>query len=122
MNEPSLTRPALAALVPVGLIAAAWGSRRFTRVEVEGDSMRPALSGGDRLLVYRTERVRPGDVVVVRDPRDERSLWVKRVRDVTDGGIDVRGDDPGRSTDSRHVGPIPRRLVVGRVVRRYAEG
>lgn len=84
--------------------------------------MRPAFAPGDRLLVLRTERVRPGEVVVVRDPRHEASLWVKRVRDVTDDGIDVRGDDPARSTDSRHVGPIPRRLVVGRVVRRYAEG
>src|SRR5438874_12557495 len=40
------------------------------RVEVHGDSMRPGLEPGDRLLVVGLGRPRPGDVVAVVDPRD----------------------------------------------------
>ncbi|MEM9033945.1 MAG: nickel-type superoxide dismutase maturation protease [Actinomycetota bacterium] len=100
--------------------AVAVGVRRTTRVRVSGPSMQPTYDDGDRLLVWRTRRVRPGQVIVLRAPRGHTGLWVKRVHDVGEEGVDVRGDEPDRSTDSRHVGPVPRRLVVGRVVRRYA--
>ncbi len=120
MNATTLLRRVSVAVLPLGLILAVAGHRWFTRVEVRGESMRPVLRPGDRLLVRRTDRVRPGEIAVVRDPRDGRSLWIKRVHDVTDDGVDVRGDAPDRSTDSRQVGPVPRRLVVGRVVRRYS--
>src|SRR6266576_3136785 len=42
------------------------------RVAVHGDSMRPGLEPGDRLLVtaWPGWRPRPGDVVAVVDPRD----------------------------------------------------
>ena len=122
MNVSSLLRRVLVAVLSSGLILAVVGARWFTRVEVDGDSMQPGLSPGDRLLVRRTDRVRPGQVVVLRDPRDGRSLWIKRVHDVADGGVDVRGDAPHRSTDSRQVGLVPRDHLVGRVVRRYAAG
>lgn len=95
-------------------------ARRTLRIRIEGPSMEPTFADGDRLLVWRTDRLSPGQVAVVRDPREPTRLWVKRVHDVADDGLDVRGDDPDRSTDSRTVGLIPRRLVVGRVVRRYA--
>lgn len=121
-DESTLLRRAAVTVLSASLILGVVVTRRFTRIEVDGESMSPTLCAGDRLLVWRTQQVRPGELVVVHDPRDGESLWVKRVRDVTDDGVDVRGDDPDRSTDSRHVGPIPRRLVVGRVVRRYAEG
>ena len=100
---------AIAALVrPVG------------RVAVEGGSMRPALEPGDRLLVVRRRRYRPGAVVAVADPRDGR-LLVKRVAAVTsDGRLVVVGDDPAASTDSRTFGSVPRRLVRGEAVHRYA--
>src|SRR5205807_5623378 len=49
------------------------------RVAVQGDSMRPALEPGDRLLVLRLLRPRPGDVVAVVDPRDGERVMVKRV-------------------------------------------
>ena len=44
---------------------------------------------------------------------------VKRVRSVEGGAVDVRGDNPGASTDSRHFGPVPRANLAGRVVYRY---
>jgi nickel-type superoxide dismutase maturation protease len=88
------------------------------RVQVHGDSMRPALEAGDRLLVVSL-RPRPGDVVAVVDPREERRVMVKRVSSVDGEGIVVLGDDPAASTDSRTFGPDDRPVVLGRAVYRY---
>lgn len=93
----------------------------FPRVRVTGTSMAPLLAEGDRLLVQRTRRVRRGDVVVVADPRTPRRWVVKRARAVAaDGGVEVRGDAPDASTDSRSFGIVPSRFVIGRVRYRYA--
>jgi nickel-type superoxide dismutase maturation protease len=89
------------------------------RVQVSGDSMRPGLQGGDRLLVMRARRVRKGDVVAVADPRRPARVVVKRVAAVGPDGVTVLGDDPDASTDSRTYGPVPRALVQGRAVYRY---
>ena len=89
------------------------------RVAVHGDSMRPVLEPGDRLVVVGVLKPRPGDVVAVADPRDGRRVLVKRVAAVDPGGITVLGDDPTASTDSRTFGPVPRALVLGRAVYRY---
>ena len=108
----------------VGALALVGGAtavlRPLGRVVVEGGSMRPSLEPGDRLLLVRRRRYRPGDVVAVADPRDGR-LLVKRVAAVTpDGRLVVAGDDPAASTDSRTFGPVPRASVRGRAVHRYA--
>ena len=84
----------------------------LTLVRVAGGSMRPALEAGDRLLVVRRRRYRPGDIVAVRDPRQPTRVVVKRVA--------VDGGDPDASTDSRTFGPVPRAAVLGRAVYRYA--
>jgi nickel-type superoxide dismutase maturation protease len=89
------------------------------RVAVNGDSMRPGLEPGDRLLVVGLVRPRPGDVVAVADPRDERRVMVKRVSAVDAAGVTVLGDNPTVSTDSRTFGPVPPHLVLGRAVYRY---
>lgn len=81
--------------------------------------MGATLVPGDRLIVVR-RAPRPGDVVAVRDPRRPDRLLVKRVCVVGPTGLDVRGDDPDRSTDSRAFGPVPLESVVGVVVHRYA--
>ncbi|HET6812122.1 MAG TPA: nickel-type superoxide dismutase maturation protease [Acidimicrobiales bacterium] len=109
-------------LVPVLVAAAlsAVGLRRVLRLEVQGDSMTPALRPGDRVLVVRTGRLRPGQVAAVRDPRDRARVVVKRVAGGSAAvGWRVLGDNPARSTDSRVFGPVPADLVVGRVVYRY---
>ena len=94
--------------------------RRVHRVEVAGPSMRPSLEPGDRLLVVRGHPVRPGHVVAGHDPRDDERIMVKRVAAVwPDGSVDVRGDAPDVSTDSRDLGPLDRDLVLGRAVWRY---
>lgn len=86
------------------------------RVEVHGDSMLPTLRPGERLLVVRVRRARPGQVVVVDDPRVPGRTLVKRVASVTGAVADVVGDNAAASTDSAVFGPVP---VRARVVYRY---
>ncbi len=82
---------------------------------VREPSMVPTLRDGDAILVRRTGRARPGQVVVVTFP-NEPGLFVKRaVRQEGDGWW-VEGDNADVSTDSRRYGPA---TVVGRVVLRW---
>jgi nickel-type superoxide dismutase maturation protease len=92
---------------------------RTTRVVVDGESMRPVLEPGDRLLVRRTQRPRAGDVVALHDPRDQARVLVKRVARLTDDGVVVLGDSAAASTDSRVFGPVPPALLIGVAVYRY---
>lgn len=105
-------------LVAAGVVTvAAW--RPVRRVEVVGESMLPALRPGERLLVVRGRRARPGDVVAVRDPRAPARTMVKRVAAVAAGGVTVLGDNAAASTDSRALGPVAPGAVVGRAFYRY---
>jgi nickel-type superoxide dismutase maturation protease len=102
---------------------AASASRVLRRVEVAGESMLPGLAPGDRLLVLRHPRWRwrAGQLAALRDPRDGRdaALLVKRVVRVSPSGVEVRGDNPSASTDSRTFGPVSPNLLVGPVLYRY---
>jgi nickel-type superoxide dismutase maturation protease len=92
--------------------------RRFV---VADTSMRPTLQPGDRLIVARWLRVSPGDLVVVHDPRAPSTFLVKRVRALAHGqGVEVRGDNPNVSSDSREFGLVPSSLIVGRACWRYS--
>jgi nickel-type superoxide dismutase maturation protease len=90
------------------------------RVVVAGRSMLPAFEPGDRLLVIPGWSVRPGQVVAVRDPHDRSRILIKRVRALVGSRVDVRGDNPAESTDSRQFGLVPRSALAGRVIYRYA--
>jgi nickel-type superoxide dismutase maturation protease len=112
----TLRLPVRAAAAGSALLAiVAW--RLLRRVEVEGDSMWPTLLAGDRLLVVRGLRARPGHLVTVSDPRQPSRLLVKRVAAVDGGRLTVLGDNPARSTDSRVFGTLD--AVQGRPVYRY---
>lgn len=105
-------------LVAAGVVTAAlW--RPVRRVEVVGDSMRPALLPGDRLLVWRPARARPGDVVAVSDPRLPSRTMVKRVAARGPEGVTVLGDNAVASTDSRQLGPLAPAALRGRAFYRY---
>ncbi len=85
--------------------------------------MLPALQPGDRLLVGRWLAVHAGDIVTFRDPESPSALLIKRVLTVAlNGELTVRGDNPNVSRDSRHFGPVPRSLIVGRAFYRYLPG
>ena len=118
-----------AALVGVGL--------RRSLMRVRGLSMRPTLREGDLVLTvplppvsgdgplhgtaWETRRrlVRPGVMVVLSEPGAREHLIIKRVTAITPDGVEVVGDDPGWSIDSRTFGSVPhrdvRRIVLGKV-------
>jgi phage repressor protein C with HTH and peptisase S24 domain len=88
--------------------------RLFT-VVVRGPSMVPTLRDGDALLVWRSKRIRPGQVAVVALP-GVSGLSVKRAVRPAGTGWWVEGDNPFGSTDSRELGAAE---VVGRVLLRW---
>ncbi len=127
--------------VALGLLTAAAvgiGARR-SLVRVRGLSMRPTLREGDLVVTVplppvdvpgalggparalRDRLLRPGRIVVISEPDARDHLIVKRATSVTDEGVDVIGDDPGWSIDSRTFGTVPhrdvRRVVLGRLPR-----
>lgn len=87
-------------------------------VVVDGDSMRPTLEHGDRLLVVRLP-LHVGDVVALRHPRQDLVI-VKRIEALDGDLVTVVGDNRDHSTDSRSFGPAPRASILGRAVYRYA--
>ena len=83
---------------------------------VRGDSMRPTLRPGDRLLIAYGAPVVAGDVVMARFA--DGTLAVKRVDHAAPTGAGVPGwflvsDNPAQGIDSRHRGPVPADAVLG---------
>src|SRR3990170_4725979 len=76
---------------------ARWGFAR-----VVGDSMRPGLRAGDRLLVGYRRTPRPGDIVVARFA--DGTLAVKRAVERRGPGWWLLSDNPDEDVDSRHRG------------------
>ena len=90
------------------------------RVKVAERSMEPAFRPGDWLLVRRTRRIRPGQVVLARHPERPELLLVKRAARRADGGWWLESDNPeAGAVDSRRFGAVPGPLIVGRVLGRY---
>ena len=94
------------------------------RVVVAERSMEPALRPGDWLLAWRgwrgRPRVKPGQVVIARHPRQPELLLVKRAAWREAGGWWVTADNPAAGgADSFRFGPIPPELIVGRVLGRH---
>jgi nickel-type superoxide dismutase maturation protease len=115
-----LSRRRVVLAVRVALAGVALARWAFDRVEVEGASMLPTFTEGDRLLLVRRCRaLRTGDLVCFADPREEGRRLVKRVSSLHGDDVEVRGDNPGSSTDSRDFGPIPASSVTHLVARRY---
>ena len=124
---PVLFALAVAAVV-LGLLGSfAWLRWRYSRNEVSGSSMAPALRPGDWIIVdrqaYRRRMPRRGDVVLARDPRDPSRELVKRVDRVDlHGDAWLLGDNEAESTDSRTFGSVPTDAIAGRVRWRYWPG
>ena len=114
----------------------------FRSVIVDGRSMLPSLTPGERVIVsdayWLVGPVRDGDIVVVKDP-SASGFIIKRVfrlagekvpvdkwpdfhhledgeYSVPEDNIYVLGDNLQQSEDSRRFGPIPQKSIVGKVV------
>lgn len=90
----------------------------LTPVRVRGDSMLPTLRDGDRLAVRRARTGEPrlGQLVVISESGKQ---MVKRVSKLLAAGIEVVGDNPSASRDSRHFGPVLTEDIEGVVAFRY---
>ncbi|MBU2101320.1 hypothetical protein KKH05_01205 [Patescibacteria group bacterium] len=88
------------------------------RFVVSGDSMKPAYPAGSKVFVSSLFKPRVGDVVVLRDPRDER-LVLKRIKSFERRRYFVEGDNIEKSTDSRHFGEIEKESIMGKVMFKY---
>jgi phage repressor protein C with HTH and peptisase S24 domain len=88
---------------------------RWLRVVVSGPSMVPTLRDGDRVLVRRTTRVEPGDIVLARF-RDIEHHVIKRAVRRHGTGWYLESDNPYAGGDSATHGAG---AVVGKVVWRY---
>ena len=132
-------RDLLAVLAISGLLV--WGVTRWVAVPwvVQGSSMDPTLTEGDRvivdLLTLERRAPRAGEIVLFAGPGDED--LVKRVaREPYPGEAPlpspallpesplepsyvVLGDNPPESSDSRAFGRVPRHRVRGRIFWRY---
>jgi len=109
---------------------------RRSLLRVRGPSMRPTLRADDMVLTVplpplhdadplhgpgwalRRRLLRPGGLVVLSAPGSRSHLIIKRITAVTPEGIEVIGDDPGWSIDSRTFGTVPHRDVRRLVLRR----
>ena len=90
------------------------------RIMVAERSMEPALRPGDWLLVRRTRRIRPGQIVLARHPGRPDMLIVKRAARRLDAGWWLTSDNPrAGAVDSRRFGAVPEVLIEGRVLARY---
>ena len=90
------------------------------RVKVAERSMEPALRPGDWLLVRRTRRIHPGQIVLARHPGQPDLLIVKRAAHREDGGWWLESDNPAAgAVDSRRFGAVPVTLIEGRLLTRY---
>ena len=99
------------------------------RVAVAERSMEPALAPGDWLLVWRglrrsgTVRIRPGQLVIARNPEQPQMLLVKRAAWQETGGWWLDSDNPrAGAADSARFGLVPGDQIEGRVLARYRRG
>lgn len=75
--------------------------------------MLPTLRPGKIIVGFKTKKIHPGDVVVIRHNGLEKT---KRVKYIKSGRIFVLGDNAAHSTDSRAFGWLKSQDVEAKVV------
>lgn len=133
----------------------------FTLVNVDGSSMNPTLTNGDKLYVSRIMyKPKTGDIIILHPPQSYNTPYVKRIVALEGQVVDIKpeegaiyvdgekleedyvtgplssggnleypfevpkdcvfvmGDNrnPGGSTDSRLLGPIPVKNIMGKAI------
>jgi SOS-response transcriptional repressor LexA len=93
--------------------------RQLHWVRVAGPSMTPTLRNGDLLLVRRTTRAAPGDVVLAKFVSLPDRYVVKRTSHEVDGQWWLDSDNPYVEGDSASHGLA---TVLGRALIRFPAG
>jgi len=79
--------------------------------------MEPRYPRGSHVLVYKTKRVREGDVIAFRLNNNPTTVLIKRViKKNDDGSVTVEGDN---KADSLATDPVCRPEIIGKVVLSY---
>lgn len=88
---------------------------RIRIVRVAGDSMLPTFGDGALLVTVTAcdRAIRERMIVTVNDPREPARVIVKRVAFRLDDLVDLRGDNPPASTDSRAFGLLRVSAITG---------
>ena len=85
-------------------------------MRVDGFSMEPVLKPGDHVIarsVHIDDDLPPfGSIVVSWHPQQARTRIIKRLTGCSQGLMELRGDNPPASTDSRQFGPVKRSLLI----------
>lgn len=88
------------------------------RMEVEGNSMAPALYPGDCVLIQKSFNFQTGDIVVFNHPLKNKKI-IKRITKMKENQVFVQGDNTAESTDSRSFGWIGQEKILGKVWKKY---
>ncbi len=91
--------------------------RRREAFAVDGDSMVPSLTSGDKVLVDPSAMIAVGDIVLAKHPYKQNTRLIKRVTEISASGeYFLAGDNPDESTDSRTFGALRPADIIGKVV------
>lgn len=81
--------------------------------------MLPTLRSADIILAsslpYLFRKPRINDIIITKDPRDNRSI-IKRIVRIENSHYFLQGDNEKESTDSRQFGMIERKNITGKVI------
>lgn len=86
---------------------------RFGLAVVEGLSMIPTFTPGEKLLVSYGAKVKTGDIVILTV---EKRMDIKRIVKIQENEIYVEGDNSQVSIDSRSYGPVNRDAIVAKFI------
>jgi nickel-type superoxide dismutase maturation protease len=94
-----------------------WLCGRRKRFKVEGHSMLPLFNPGDQVLTKKYKTYAIEDVVICRHPFDKNKKLLKKIIQIDKTGrLKVQGINTSDSLDSRQLGLIQSKLVIGKVI------
>ena len=95
--------------------------RNLEFIIVSGDSMFPTLHDGQVVLLYKTDKIKVGDIVIATDTSKCPRTMIKRVLSIRYIGGEYRywieGDNKDNSFDSRNYGHIRKNAIEGKIIR-----
>lgn len=91
-------------------------TEKYERYRIQGNSMLPELKDGDEVLVTPNETYQIGDIIVAQHPFKQSVVLIKRISELDENSVYLIGDNPAESTDSRTLGKIPRKDILGKVI------
>ncbi len=91
----------------------------LSRFRIVGHSMQPTISPNETVLVsslpYVLAHPKRGDIIVFKDEKS-KSVMIKRITQITADGYILSGDNINDSMDSRRLGVIKRKAILGKVI------